>query len=224
MIAKKDQKRKKIRLIASSHCKMDTANLFHRPCCRPGDFCAVGCYISQKGNQIIGLIPWKTEEEAGPQLIICKRKNKAFSVVFAFFKMYNKDSQSFHVFFCPFFRGIFFMISKYFIQHCFICRPSDFTLPEDAGSEPRTVSTLALAVRRSNLSAKSHLHLFSFQSCLWIPVRECATLREKISKDNHFCLLRWKRFQSPSNTGRTFTSLSSLWVSPFVREVEVLPV
>ena len=47
------------------------------------------------------------------------------------------------------FRGIFW-IFKYFIQHCFICRPSDSTVPVNAGSEPRTVATMALAVRRSN--------------------------------------------------------------------------
>jgi hypothetical protein len=38
----------------------------------------------------------------------------------------------------------------YFIQHCFICRPSDSTVSEDAGIEPRTDATLALAVRRTN--------------------------------------------------------------------------
>ncbi len=33
----------------------------------------------------------------------------------------------------------------YSIQHCFICRPSDFTVSEDAaGIEPRTVATSAL--------------------------------------------------------------------------------
>jgi hypothetical protein len=37
-----------------------------------------------------------------------------------------------------------------YIQHCFICRPSDSTVPTDAGIEPRTVATGALAVRRSN--------------------------------------------------------------------------
>jgi hypothetical protein len=37
----------------------------------------------------------------------------------------------------------------YFIQHCFICRPSDFTVSEDASIEPRTVATLALTARRS---------------------------------------------------------------------------
>ncbi len=46
----------------------------------------------------------------------------------------------------------------YFIQHCFICRPSDSTVSEDAGIEPRIVVTLALSVRHSNPSARSHLH------------------------------------------------------------------
>jgi hypothetical protein len=39
---------------------------------------------------------------------------------------------------------------SYYIQHCFICRPSDSMVPTDAGIEPRTVATGALAVRRSN--------------------------------------------------------------------------
>ncbi len=33
----------------------------------------------------------------------------------------------------------FFM---YGIQHCFICRPSDFTASKDGGIEPRTVATI----------------------------------------------------------------------------------
>ncbi len=47
---------------------------------------------------------------------------------------------------------IFFLFSfvLVYIQHCFICRPSDSTVPTDAGIEPRTVATSALAVRRSN--------------------------------------------------------------------------
>ncbi len=45
------------------------------------------------------------------------------------------------------FFGVF--LSMYFIQHCCICRPSDSTVSEDAGIEPRTVATSALAVRRS---------------------------------------------------------------------------
>ncbi len=46
-----------------------------------------------------------------------------------------------------YFLGDFFF--PYSIQHCFICRPSDSTVPTDAGIEPRTVATSALAVRRS---------------------------------------------------------------------------
>ncbi len=40
-------------------------------------------------------------------------------------------------------------------MYCFICRSSDSTVSEDAGIEPRTVATLAVAVRRSNHSARS---------------------------------------------------------------------
>ncbi len=53
-------------------------------------------------------------------------------------------------FFYIFFWGILFSFFSYNIQHCFICRPSDSTVPTDAGIEPRTVATGALAVRCSN--------------------------------------------------------------------------
>jgi hypothetical protein len=53
-------------------------------------------------------------------------------------------------------RGTFFFM--YYGQHFFICRPSDSTVSEDAGIEPRTVVTTALAVRRFKNSAKSHPH------------------------------------------------------------------
>jgi hypothetical protein len=43
-------------------------------------------------------------------------------------------------------RGILWIFYMYFIQHCFICRPLDSTVSEDAGIEPRTVATSALAV------------------------------------------------------------------------------
>ncbi len=46
--------------------------------------------------------------------------------------------------------GGFFLFFSYYIQHCFICRPSDSTVPTDAGIEPRTVATGALAARCSN--------------------------------------------------------------------------
>ncbi len=51
-----------------------------------------------------------------------------------------------------------FFLFMYDIHHCFICRPSDSTVSKDAGIEPRTVATTALAVRRSNHSAGSHPH------------------------------------------------------------------
>jgi hypothetical protein len=44
----------------------------------------------------------------------------------------------------------FLFSSIYCIQHCFICRPSDSTVLEDAGIEPRTVATSVLAIRHSN--------------------------------------------------------------------------
>ncbi len=46
---------------------------------------------------------------------------------------------------------------KYIYQHCFICRPPDSIVSEDAEIELRTVATLALAVRRSSHSTGSHL-------------------------------------------------------------------
>jgi hypothetical protein len=44
-------------------------------------------------------------------------------------------------FFFKYFFGGFFLFCSYNIQHCFICRPSDSTVPTDAGIEPRTVAT-----------------------------------------------------------------------------------
>ncbi len=43
-----------------------------------------------------------------------------------------------------------------FIQHCFICHPTDSNVSQDAGIEPRTDATSALAVGRSKHSATSH--------------------------------------------------------------------
>ncbi len=47
------------------------------------------------------------------------------------------------------------LVNSYYSKHCFICRPSDSTVSEDAGIEPRP---LALAARRSNHLARSHTH------------------------------------------------------------------
>ncbi len=51
---------------------------------------------------------------------------------------------------------IFLNFIAFFIPHSFICRPLDSTVSEDAGIERRTVATLALAVRLSNHSTRSH--------------------------------------------------------------------
>ncbi len=68
-----------------------------------------------------------------------------------------------HIFQGDIFRFLRFFLCLYFIQHCFICRPTDSTVSEGAGIEPRKVVTSALAVRRSSHSATSHpysrLHL-----------------------------------------------------------------
>ncbi len=39
---------------------------------------------------------------------------------------------------------LFFFIFVYVIQHCFICRSSDYSVSEDSGIEARTVAPLAL--------------------------------------------------------------------------------
>ncbi len=54
---------------------------------------------------------------------------------------------------------LYFYIFMYVIQHCFICRPLDSTVSEDAGIDPRTVATLALTARRSYHLARSHPQL-----------------------------------------------------------------
>ncbi len=54
-------------------------------------------------------------------------------------------------------QGDFLNLFMYCIQHCFLCRPSDFTLSEDAGIEPRTVVTSSWAVLSSNHSARSRM-------------------------------------------------------------------
>jgi hypothetical protein len=61
-----------------------------------------------------------------------------------------------YIFLYFFFWGGIFYIFSYYIQHGFICRPSDSTGPSDAGIEPRTVATGALAVRCFNHLARSH--------------------------------------------------------------------
>jgi len=47
---------------------------------------------------------------------------------------------------------------NYRIQHCFIGRPSDFTVSADAGFELRTVAMIALAAKRCNHKAIDLIH------------------------------------------------------------------
>ncbi len=66
-----------------------------------------------------------------------------------------------------FVKGFFADFLQYFIQHCFIYRPSDSTASEDgAGIAPRIVATSALAVRRSNHWTRSHRQLSLISSIL----------------------------------------------------------
>jgi hypothetical protein len=60
---------------------------------------------------------------------------------------------------------------KYFTQHRFVGRPSDSTLSEDAGIEPRNVATLALTARRSNhsLDLIHILHIVGWKGMKAIP-------------------------------------------------------
>jgi hypothetical protein len=50
------------------------------------------------------------------------------------------------------------MFFLYFVQHCFICHPSDSAASGDAGIAPRTFGTLLLAARRSKHSAVDLIH------------------------------------------------------------------
>jgi hypothetical protein len=85
-------------------------------------------------------------------------------------------SLAFNLTFCKYtvtggFFGFFLFMCV--VQHCLICRLSDSTVSKDAGIEPRTIATTALAGRRSNhsdrsytLSARSHLTVY-LTSPLW---------------------------------------------------------
>ncbi len=73
-----------------------------------------------------------------------------------FRKWHSKREKNCYLFFTKHKQGDFFLCT-YCIQHCIICRPSNSTVSEDAGIEPRTVApTSSLAVRRFNHSATSH--------------------------------------------------------------------
>ena len=83
--------------------------------------------------------PWETVK---PINVAVKMKTELFSSALILPARYT--------YFNIFFWGGDFLFFSYYIQHCFICCPSDFTVPTDAGNEPRTVAIGALAIRLSN--------------------------------------------------------------------------
>jgi hypothetical protein len=50
------------------------------------------------------------------------------------------------------------LLFVYFIQYCFFRYPSDSTVPKDAGIEPTTIATVALAVRHYHSAISHPLH------------------------------------------------------------------
>ncbi len=113
------------------------------------------------------------------------------------------------------FKGGFFRIFHYFIQFCFICRSSDSTVSKDAGIEPRTVTTVALAVRRFNHSARSHsrrLHK------TWLLYYRCWRSWTRCARTAAWPLRRWRR-SPPGSSGTHSTSLTSF--SCLVRREEL---
>jgi hypothetical protein len=68
---------------------------------------------------------------------------------------------------------------SYFIQHCFICRPSDSTVPTDAWIEPRTVATSALAATWLDLIRKlARSHRLYLGCSLYVAMM-------------HNCIMQW---------------------------------
>jgi hypothetical protein len=86
----------------------------------------------------------------------------------------HRNEQLQHEFECIILKsGDFFSFFVLLHKHCFICSPSDSTVSEDAGIEPRTVETLALAVRRPDSQ-------LDFIYCIILPSQTCEFfLRDK---------------------------------------------
>ncbi len=92
--------------------------------------------------------------------------------------------------------NIFFM---YDIQHCFICRPSDSTVSEDAGIEPRTVADTTLAVCLSNHSARSHpyfLHFYTHNNFLFAEITYLLILKMLTEILLRIPFIVWSMFSS----------------------------
>ncbi len=97
---------------------------------------------------------------------------------------------------------IFFLFFQCFIQRCFICRPSDSTVPEDAGIEPRTVSTSAFFVQHSDQSA----------NLIHIRVRAICPL----SLDGQVCMKSDQRFAIPAKTLVQYCAAKAFYSCPAI--------
>jgi hypothetical protein len=86
----------------------------------------------------------------------------SLSLIIRIFMVYSSS-----IFFFTILLFFFFFMND--IQNCFICRPSDSTVWEDAGIEPRTVATTHwLSVRGSNHARLDLIFLFLvFCNCLF---------------------------------------------------------
>ncbi len=109
----------------------------------------------------------------------------------------------------------------YCISNCIICRPSDFTVSEDAGTEPRTVATTALAVRRCNHSARSrphfhHFRKFKFQNrcekCSLFPI---SRLPDPDPGDLNQCGSIWVKKQGSRSGTNNLDHISESLEKPF---------
>jgi hypothetical protein len=87
-----------------------------------------------------------------------------------------------------FFKGGFLwdaLFQTYYIQHYFICRPSDSTVPTDAGIEPRTVATGTLKGQCHEIFASGFFYESvspQLQSIPLGPFRICSKIRGDIRK------------------------------------------
>ena len=112
----------------------------------------------------------------------------------------------FCVHFLHFFTRGFFVFFYVLIQHYFICRQSDSTVSENAGIEPRTVATSALALRRPNHSARSHPQLGQISSILILYF--CSMGSQLFSRWRIFCWL---------NHSTVFHTVSCFYITPWLQ-------
>jgi hypothetical protein len=94
-----------------------------------------------------------------------------------------------------------FSFFLYFIQHCFICRPSDSTVSEEAGIETRTVATTALVL---SIALTTRLNLIHTR-----PTKSHPQLGYISSTLGKICMCFFSRRDSGRETKRSMTYKSS---------------